>query len=186
MKIIDKFQNLNRFSKIVVYLVIGLTAAFVLPFLSWWIGEESFTATSHADFCVSCHSMVPFALSNADNHHGGNNDVGVKASCTTCHLPHDNSANYLYMKARTGLHDIFVETFKDTSVIDWKAKTEHREVFVYDSGCLSCHVELETATKNTEDHTRYFAGTTDSKCVTCHEEVGHTNLNQYLLQNKYR
>lgn len=182
----EKFNQLSKFQKIVVYIVGVFFALFVLPFLSWLIGEESFTATSHAKFCVSCHSMEPFVLSNADNHHGGNNDFGIKASCTACHLPHDNSANYLYVKARTGLHDIFAETFYDTSAIDWKAKTEHREDFVYDSGCLTCHVELEAATQDTEEHTRYFAGTTDSKCVTCHEEVGHSNLNKYLLQNKYR
>lgn len=181
-----KISELNKLARIGVYLAIIIIAVFVFPFLSWWIGEESFTATSNADFCVNCHSMEPFVLANADNHHGGNNDFGIKASCTTCHLPHDNSANYLYVKARTGIHDIWVETFYDTSKIDWKAKTEHREEFVYDSGCLTCHVELERATQDQEEHRNYFAGNTTSKCVTCHEEAGHSNLNKYLLKNKYK
>ena len=125
-------------------------------------------------------------LSNADAAHGGDNEYGIKASCTDCHLPHDNSANYLYVKARTGIHDIFAEIFYDTEKIDWSAKSEHREEFVYDSGCVSCHVELETATSDSKEHDRYFGDVTDSQCSTCHEEVGHSNLNQYLLAHKYK
>ena len=182
----EKFKQLSIFKKIVVIGIVVFIAFFVLPFMSWLIGEESFTATSSADFCVGCHSMEPFVLSNADSAHGGNNDYGIKASCTTCHLPHDNSAIYLYEKARTGVHDISVETFGNPEEIDWLAKTEHREEFVYDSGCLTCHVELEAATKDQEQHTRYFSGETTSKCVTCHEEIGHSNVKKHLLQHKYK
>ena len=183
---IKKINEMNKFARFGVYLGIVLVAGFVLPFLSWWVGEESFTATSKADFCVSCHSMEPFVAANADNHHGGNNDVGIKASCSDCHLPHDNSANYLYVKARTGIHDMWVETFGNPEEIDWLAKSEHREEFVYDSGCMTCHVELEEATKDQKEHTRYFAGETTSKCVTCHEEAGHSNVRKHLLQHKYK
>lgn len=185
MQLISRIQELNKPLRYLVYLLILFVAGFVLPFLSWLVGDESFTATSDANFCVGCHSMEPFVLSNADALHGGDNDFGIKASCATCHLPHENSAGYLYAKARTGLHDIFVEVFRDTSKIDWKAKSEFREEFVYDSGCMTCHSELEAATMDEKDHRNYFQGITDSQCVTCHEEVGHSNLNKYLLQSKY-
>jgi cytochrome c-type protein NapC len=33
-------------------------------------------------------------------------------------------------------------------------------------------------------HKPYFLGTTDDKCVTCHENVGHTDLNKYLSEAK--
>ncbi|MBT3190830.1 MAG: hypothetical protein HN736_09035 [Anaerolineae bacterium] len=180
-----KLKEMNKFARFGTYLIIAFVALFVLPFLSWLIGDESFTATSGADFCVSCHSMEPFVAANADNHHGGNNDFGIKASCTDCHLPHDNSAHYFYEKGRRGLNDFLAENFQDTSEIDWLAKTEHREEFVYDSGCMTCHVELEKATQDTEEHRNYFAGKTTSKCATCHEEVGHSNLKKHLLQSKY-
>ncbi len=181
----EKFKQLNRFQKFVVLLAIAFVAGFILPFLSWWVGEESFTATSNAQFCVGCHSMEPFVASNADAAHGGNNEYGIKASCTDCHLPHNNSANYLYVKGLTGIRDIWAETFKDTDKIDWVAVSEHREEFVYDSGCMSCHVELEAETNDIEVHTWYFAGETTSQCATCHEEVGHSNVNKHLLQHKY-
>ncbi len=185
MKLLSRIQEMKKTARIFVYFVFIVVVGFVLPFLSWLVGDESFAATSDADFCVGCHSMEPFVLSNADALHGGNNDFGIKASCTTCHLPHDNSAIYFFHKARTGIHDVFVEVFRDTRAIDWKAKSEYREEFVYDSGCMTCHVELETATQDEEDHQKYFQGITDSRCVTCHEEVGHSNLNKYLLQSKY-
>ena len=39
---------------------------------------------------------------------------------------------------------------------------------------------------NKEEHANYFAGVGDSQCVVCHEEIGHSNLNRYLLEIKYR
>ena len=183
---LKKINEMNIFARVGIFLTIAFVAGFVLPFLSWLVGEESFTATGNADFCVSCHSMEPFVAANADNSHGGNNDYGIKATCTDCHLPHDNSANYLYVKARTGIHDMWVENFGNPEDIDWLAKSEHREEFVYDSGCMTCHSELEEATKDEEEHTKYFAGETTSTCVTCHEEVGHSNIKKHLLQSKFK
>ena len=183
---LEKINSMNKFARFGIYALIAFVALFILPFSSWLVGQESFEATSNAEFCSGCHSMEPFAASHADNNHGGNNEFGVAASCTDCHLPHDTAANYFYTKAETGIHDMWVETFSDTSQIDWRAKSEHREEFVYDSGCLSCHVELEKATSGQEEHQRYFANVTDSQCVTCHEEVGHSNLNKYLLEAKYQ
>jgi cytochrome c-type protein NapC len=181
-----KLKEMNKYARFGVYLLIALVALFILPFLSWSIGEESFAATGDADFCESCHSMQPFVAANADNSHGGNNDYGIKAECTDCHLPHDNAVNYFFTKVETGVHDIWVETFGNPEDIDWLSKTEHREEFVYDSGCLTCHSELESATADEKEHDDYFAGRTTSKCSTCHEEVGHTNTKQHLTQSKYQ
>jgi len=40
-------------------IVVGVIALVVLPFFSWLIGEDTLTATSDAQFCVSCHTMDP-------------------------------------------------------------------------------------------------------------------------------
>ena len=182
-------DRLARTAKVLVavsIVVFFLVAVVVLPAAAWLVGDESFTATSDDGFCSDCHTMQPFVDSGADSLHGGINTAGIAAKCTTCHLPHDSSWNYLTSKLRTGIHDIWVQTFSDTSQIDWKAKTEHREDFVYDSGCLTCHVELEAATSGKRQHDNYFAGVIESKCVTCHAGIGHSNVNQYLLEHKYR
>jgi cytochrome c-type protein NapC len=182
----DKLARNTKILATISAIVFFFLAVVVLPAAAWLVGDASFTATSDDGFCADCHTMQPFAKANADNIHGGVNHMGIKATCSTCHLPHDSSWSYLTEKLRTGIHDIWVQTFTDTSKIDWKAKTEHREEFVYDSGCLSCHVELEAATAGKRQHDNYFAGVTDSKCVTCHSGVGHSNLNKYLLEHKYR
>lgn len=165
-------------------LILGGVALFVLPFISWLIGEETFHATGDAEFCVSCHTMSPMEKAHEADVHGGQNDHGVRATCTDCHLPHDNSFNYFVAKAQTGIHDMYVEQFGDLENIDWQAKRAHREDYVYDSGCLRCHTSLQKATMASNDaliaHKAYFLETTDDKCVTCHENVGHNNLSDYL------
>jgi cytochrome c-type protein NapC len=147
--------------------------------------QTALESTADADYCGSCHSLEPMVLSYRDNSHGGANEFGVAAECVDCHLPHDNPVAHLTAKIRTGVHDVWVEWTTDTSQIDWLAKSDEREHFVYDSGCLSCHSELRSVADRVEEHRNYFAGVTDSKCTTCHGNIGHSNIRQYMLQHKY-
>ena len=167
--------------------LIAIIALVVLPFISWIVTDEGITATSDAQFCVNCHSMEVFERAHDDDIHGGNNDHGIRATCAQCHLPHDSSINYLYTKSRTGIHDLWVENFGDPENIDWEAKRAHREEYVYDSGCITCHSNLEEATQATPKaliaHKPYFLGEIEDKCVTCHENVGHADLSARLAAN---
>lgn len=182
------FKNLNKTTKIILILIAALVAFVILPFFSWIITDESLTATSDATFCVSCHSMAPFEASHEADIHGGMNTHGVRATCAQCHLPHDSSFNYLVTKAETGIHDLWVETFGDTENIDWEAMRAHREDYTYDSGCLTCHTNLQFATMSTNKgfiaHRDYFLGVTNDQCVTCHEHVGHADLSDYIAGRK--
>jgi cytochrome c-type protein NapC len=171
----------------VVLFLVGVFGVFiVLPTAGWIIGTEAIAATSDAEFCGGCHTMEPFVKANADSVHGGDNPWGIKAECVDCHLPHNNAFNYLTTKIRRGGYDIWYQTFHDTSDIDWKAKDDDREDFLFDSGCLSCHDNLHEATAGFAPHDNYFAGKTESKCVTCHNDIGHSNVNKYYLEHKYR
>ncbi|RME58050.1 MAG: cytochrome C [Caldilineae bacterium] len=178
--------RLNRVQKILLILVGGFIALFVLPFSAWLVADEGFTRTARADFCMTCHSMQPMVASYLEDEHGGNTPYGVQAACADCHLDHRNSAIYFFSKARTGIHDIIVETFGDPESIDWEAKREHRETFVYDTGCLNCHNRLQEATMGSNKafvaHQDYFAQRIDDKCVTCHKHVGHKDLGLYIKQ----
>lgn len=107
------------------------------------------------------------------------------AACTDCHVSHENIFTHFVGKAQSGTHDIWVTLTTNERENDWQGLRLRREEYVYDSGCLTCHRNLENATQDTKEHENYFAGTTDLQCVHCHEEVGHDNLNQYLLANKY-
>lgn len=166
---------------------LGIIASlFVLVIFSWVVIETGIEVSSRADFCGICHSMEPMVASYEASIHGGNNPRGIMAACTDCHVSHENVFTHFVGKAKSGTHDIWVTLTTDTSKHDWQALRLKNEEYVYDSGCLTCHRNLEEATQDKKVHDNYFEGVTDSKCVNCHEEVGHSNLNKYLLQNKYR
>jgi cytochrome c-type protein NapC len=176
----------NKTVLILSLIFLGFFAFIVLPFISWIITDEGITATSDATFCVNCHSMEPFEKAHTADIHGGKNAHGVRATCAQCHLPHDSSLNYMMTKARTGIHDLWVENFGNPENINWEAKRSHREDYVYDSGCVTCHTNLQEATMASNKafvaHRDYFLGDIDDMCVTCHENVGHADLSFFISQ----
>ncbi|TVZ39136.1 cytochrome c-type protein NapC [Alteromonadaceae bacterium 2753L.S.0a.02] len=157
----------------------------VFTTLSWALVDTTIHATGDHEFCTSCHSHAPIGSSYRESIHGGNNPTGWRATCSQCHIPQDNSLHYLWVKGVHGVVDPTMEILKDTHDIDWHANRERREHYVYDSGCLSCHKYLATATqanrKSFRPHRKYF---NDEKsgltCVGCHEHVGHSNLGTHL------
>jgi len=167
-------------------LIVGSIAGAVGTVASIVIIEE----TSTNEFCGSCHSHKPIVASFKADKHGGANRVGIVAKCVDCHLPHDNMAHYLYKKAKAGAIDVGIEFFGNPDKIDWHAKRKNSEHFVYDSGCLKCHTNLESATEGNMKallpHRDYFSGRTDKKCVSCHNHVGHKHLGLYLDDKKYK
>lgn len=153
--------------------------------VSWGATEFMVEQTGSKEFCTSCHSMVPMGAAFEADVHGGANNVGFKAQCIDCHVPHDNPFAYLWGKATSGSHDVWAEMTYDLEAIDWKAKRKHPERFVYDSGCLRCHGNLERATmadvKAFVAHKPYFLGKTIQTCANCHT-VGHRNLSKYIAR----
>ncbi len=170
----------------IAYILAGIAAVLILAVVAWMVMETGVEVTSHAGFCGTCHAMEPMVASYKESIHGGNNPYGVAADCTACHTSHKNVVDFFFAKARSGTHDIWVTLVTDELNRDWQAKREHRDEYVYDSGCLTCHSNLETITAGHGVHAKYFAGQTDRKCVDCHPGVGHEGLNKYLLLNKYR
>lgn len=167
------------------YWVGGIAIALLVFLISWMTIETGIEVTSRADFCGACHVMEPMVESYHASVHGGNNPRGVMAACTDCHVSHENVFAHFVGKARSGTHDVWVTVFTNEKENDWQALREHREEYVYDSGCLTCHRNLEAVTAGKGAHAKYFSGQIDEQCVSCHEEVGHDNLNKYLLSNKY-
>ena len=177
-----KKSKFRKFFKLTLIISIGILVGMLLSLFTAHMVEE----TSDEKFCGSCHSMEPMVKAFKNDIHGGNNRVGFRATCTDCHLPHDGVANYMFQKSLTGMHDVWVETFGDTENINWEEKRKHRKHFVYDSGCLRCHKNLKDATASNHKafiaHKAYFMkkNELDLNCVSCHENVGHKNLSEYL------
>ena len=140
--------------------------------------------TAGANFCGSCHTMMPFVSSFESHVHGGNNQVGFRALCSDCHLPHNNLPNYLFTHATAGIRDVWIQTFHDTSKIDWADKLKDPGRHVYDSGCMKCHSNLlDKSLSNPRaflPHRAYFARTTTKTCADCHSNAGHKYLAEYI------
>jgi cytochrome c-type protein NapC len=173
-------QRAGWMRTVIFLLTIGAVMGAVISFATY-VGVEK---TAGADFCGSCHTMRPFVESYRLNIHGGSNPFGVKAECADCHLPHNSLPYYLFAKARTGLNDIWVESFRDTSKIDWSEKSENPRSFVYDSGCLKCHGNLQDKTLSNPraflPHRAYFAKTIKKTCADCHSHMGHRYLAEFI------
>ena len=150
----------------------------------WAVLDTMVHATSGAEFCGRCHTMEPMVVAYRRDVHGGANATGTAADCSGCHLPHDGSISYLIAKVQTGFHDVWAQLTYDLDEIDWQAKRAERDHFVYDSGCLHCHSRLEEATSSNSKafvaHKPYFLGLVDRTCVSCHDAVGHVDLDAGL------
>jgi len=174
----------NKAKKSVRMILLLLVGGGVLGMILSLGIAEMVHVTSTDKFCTVCHTMQPMADSYHADIHGGNNSKGLKATCVACHLPHDTMVNYMWQKVGISLHDVRVQVLSDTSKIDWNAKRKHAKTFVYDSGCVSCHTNLQEATMRDPKafiaHKEYFEGRTDKTCVECHANVGHHVLGDYL------
>ncbi len=161
-------------------LFIGVIVGVGLAFATYEVSEN----TAGASFCGSCHTMKPFVSAFRIHVHGGDNRYGFQTRCNDCHLPHDGLIHYLFIKAKASTNDMWVETFDNTAKIDWPEKLKSGRRFVYDSGCLACHTNLQTRTLSNPraflPHRMYFSGTTSKSCADCHSGVGHKHLAEYI------
>lgn len=164
-----------------------LLISFFISLLFAYTTLEVVVKTSSANYCVSCHEMAPMKASYDQDVHGGRGKSGIKASCVSCHLPHDSIINYLYTKVEKGIKETTIHYFTDLNKIDWHKKRENRDDYVYDSGCIKCHTNYDDnssySLKAKQMHMHYKELLNTNKeltCATCHAEVGHLGLNNML------
>ncbi|PSM51552.1 NapC/NirT cytochrome c family protein [Campylobacter blaseri] len=164
-------------SSIMIGIVVGLISSMGVA--------DVLHMTGHGYTCTMCHTMDPMNASYHEDVHGGKNKLGVKALCSDCHLDHTNSFTYVLTKMKVSINDGYKTVFTDTNKIDWRRKREERSHFVYDSGCLKCHSNLEDVMQSGKaflPHRDYFVlGNKNNKsCVDCHQNVGHKNLGLFI------
>ena len=108
-----------------------------------------------------------------------NNSAGIDVHCVDCHLPRkEKIIRYSFHKAKHGIKDAYGFYFKDSSDIDWTAKSspEIAAGFVYKESCLKCHTNLFPLTlsdQGSDAHLRYEADGGKKRCISCHISVGH-------------
>jgi len=168
---------------ILIVLVIVVVLPVVLS-LTWAISHTAMESVSANEVCTACHTMRPMVEAYEQDVHGGNSAHGVSARCVDCHAPHDSAFNFVWIMARDRLREVWVEIARDPETIDWESKRENRERFVYDSGCMSCHRNIEDTSRASATasvaHEQFFRGEGAKSCVACHEHVGHHNLGAFL------
>lgn len=159
----------------------------ILGVLLVWAGFWGVKYTGTANFCSTCHVMDFAVTSYQSDPHSGKNRSGIQAQCVSCHLPHDNIANYLLTKAKNGIRELAI-TATNTKT-NWLEKREHRDSFVYDSGCVSCHLNLNSSSQKAkqmhEHYTSLKGSKNELKCVSCHITQGHgARLVNEIIKNK--
>ena len=174
---------MSAFIRRLLVVAFALAGVGVAVAASWMAVDTVIHATGDYEFCTGCHSHAPIGSSYREDLHGGNNPSGWRASCSDCHIPQDNALHYLWVKGIHGVVDPTMEILKDPYDIDWHGNRARRAEYVYDSGCMSCHLYLEEKSlanaKAFLPHRRYFSSE-DLTCVECHQHVGHARLGHHL------
>lgn len=179
-------------NKKIILSIVGISIVFGLIFT--FAGHSAIKATSDDRFCISCHTwMKPMVDSYSDDIHGGNNEVGIKTQCVSCHLPHDSLSNYLFKKGVNGIVEVTSFIVNDPEKMDWQAHRKNRESFVFDSGCMTCHSNIEKTESQSSAalrmhtlYTKYKDADIDPlKCASCHKNVGHKKLSKILYDKTH-
>jgi len=149
-------------------------------------GYLAFDATLHATstekFCISCHEMADSPMAQLQQTAHYSNPLGVTASCSDCHLPHE----FVPKMVRK------VEAAREvwghmTGIIDTPEKyaahapaMKEREINRLKANdsqeCRNCHqaermLLAEQSAKAQRFHKRLLSG--KATCIDCHQGVAH-------------
>lgn len=104
--------------------------------------------------CINCHAMQPqFDAWVKSTHH-------AVAKCNDCHMPHDNAAHKLFIKANNGFWHSYYFTTGDYPD---NIRITPRNRAVAEAACRSCHGEIVHAVDRGGG----------LSCLQCHDSVGH-------------
>ncbi len=118
--------------------------------------------------CVNCHIMAP---QYATWSHSAHREV---ATCSDCHIPHDNIFNKYLFKAKDGMRHATVFTMR----------AEPQVIFIKDEGkqvvqenCIRCHTHLISDDKLKAFKPNVHRNIDDRLCWNCHRETPHGRVN---------
>ena len=139
--------------------------------------------TSTTEFCYACHSHEAFIKPEYESSSHFINTAGVRASCSDCHLPHDNWFELTWTKAVVSL-DIIPEMMGKLDTAEKyeshraeMAEAVWRQFKATDSKfCRSCHtveaMDLEAQNRAVaRRHSR--AEERGETCIDCHYGIVH-------------
>ena len=160
----------------------GMLIAALLIFL----GNKAVVKTSTDEYCASCH-VHPHSTQSWKRSTHVDNPRGIKVHCVDCHLP-PHGEGYPFEKAKTGLRDLWSNTFKDSASFNWEEKSqiEYAKHHTFEASCIHCHQNnypLGLTTEGREAHLYYEKQEGKLHCINCHITAGHYDPDRLHAQN---
>ncbi len=137
---------------------------------------------SRSQYCGSrCHEMNTAYQSWKDSSHRANRN-GICVECIDCHLPpEDDYFAHVAVKAYCGARGIYEHHFGS----EYDVEKTRKEVLdsIGNQRCTNCHNDLLAKPGSTAARVVHAAilnqpDAPDSRCVKCHEDVGHKRQNK--------
>lgn len=133
-----------------------LAGGFVVGLLTIGVGMGFLHASGTKTFCGQCHSMKHEAATFAVSSHR-------ELDCVECHLPHDNTAHYLFEKGRTGMVDMYHEIMRDYPE---RIKLDADARQMVNENCMRCHGATMSFVDNVPNGPQ-------ENCLKCHSRIAH-------------
>jgi cytochrome c nitrite reductase small subunit len=148
--------------KLPVVFLLGIF--FGLGLLAVHISRAPSYLSDKPETCINCHVMYP---QYASWKHSSHREV---ATCSDCHVPHDNFVRKYYFKASDGArHATIFSARAEPHVIQIK----NAGAGVVQENCIRCHINMVDMTQLVEV-TGHMARNDEGKfCWDCHREVPH-------------
>lgn len=119
--------------------------------------------------CVNCHIMMPYYATWSHSSHA------IHTNCNDCHVPHNNTLNKYFFKAKDGLRHATVFTFHNEPQV-MQAIDASSEVIL--NNCIRCHTQLNTEFVKTGTQTyKMIVDNNGKACWDCHRDVPHYGKN---------
>jgi len=138
-------------------IIIAIVAAVIAFGTFAYVTDTPAMLGSEPETCATCHVMDAVY----ENWFHGAHQSG--ATCSECHLPHENFVTYYFEKGRAGMHDAYVFTLGSPPQVI--RATEHTRKIIQ-GNCIRCH-------EQTVEDVVMGAQEFDRKCWDCHRSVAH-------------
>jgi cytochrome c nitrite reductase small subunit len=120
--------------------------------------------SDNPETCVNCHVMAPQYATWFHSRHR------LAATCSDCHVPHDNIVRHYAFKASDGARHAFMFTFRlEPQVIRIHAAGQR----VVQENCVRCHTATVHATRLDEARGDDARAEEGMRCWSCHRETPH-------------
>lgn len=150
-------------------LLLGLLTFVVsLGFFAWATDAPAYVGKK-PETCNNCHVM------DAAYENWFHAPHARWATCSDCHIPHDNFVSYWFYKGKSGLRDVY--SFVTVSYPPLIRANEETKRIVQEN-CIRCHLDTVEGIVTT-------AMPLDRRCWDCHRTVAHgaRGLTMYPYQD---